>query len=121
MERILSPGRTLTGDRRADHRYPIEAPLVYKLIHGAKAVLTGAGRLVNISRGGLLFECAKAMPQGYRIELDVEWPADSPKVALHVIGQTVRSRDARTAVKIFRSSFRVRPDGPATVSSFRRR
>jgi hypothetical protein len=121
MEQIPSPGPALAADRRADRRYAIEAALVYKLIHGAKAVLSGSGRLVNISRGGLLFECAKAMPQGYRIELDVEWPAASPKIALHVIGQTVRSRDARTAVKIFRSSFQARPAGPATVSPFRRK
>jgi hypothetical protein len=121
MEAILSPGPNLTTERRADRRYAIEAALVYKLIHGGKAVLSGAGRLVNISRSGLLFEGVRGMPHGYRIELDVEWPADALKVALHVIGQTVRTRDARTAVKIFRSSFRVRPGGPSTVSPFRRR
>lgn len=106
-------------ERRAERRYAIQARVEYKLSLGRKAARGGVGRLVNISRGGLLFECAEAIPQGTRISLDVEWPADALEIVLHVTGQTVRSQHARTAVKISRSSFRVRE--PAATSSARRR
>jgi hypothetical protein len=96
-----------TAERRADCRYPIHAGVEYRLILGRRVIRTGVGRLVNISRGGLLFECANALPSENRIELDVDWPAQAVKMVLHVMGQTVRSQGVCTAVKIHRSSFRV--------------
>ena len=102
------PSPMPTVERRAERRYAIQARVEYRLMPGRKAVPGGAGRLVNISRGGLLFECAEAIPPGTRISLDVEWPADALRVALHVTGWILRSQHARTAVKISRSSFRVR-------------
>ena len=112
-----------TVERRAERRYAIQARIEYKLSPDRKAAPGKVGRLVNISRGGLLFECAEAIPPGTGISLDVEWPADALKIALHVTGQTVRSQHARTAVKIFRSSFRVREpaESPAATSSARRK
>ncbi len=107
VEAIISPGPMLTAERRADCRYPIHVGLEYKLIMGRRAVRKGNGRLVNISRGGLLFECAHAIASGNRIELEVDWPTRAVKMALHVTGQTVRSQGVCTAVKILRSSFRV--------------
>jgi len=107
VEAIISPSPMFTAERRADCRYPIHSGLEYKLILGRRVVRTGAGRLVNISRGGLLFECDQAIPPGTRIELGIDWPAKAVKMALHVMGQTVRSQGACTAVKILRSSFRM--------------
>lgn len=109
-EAIISPSSTSKAERRTDCRYPIRTGIEYKLILGRRIVRTGAGRLVNISRGGLLFEGAQELPPRTRIELDVDWPADAVKVALHVVGETLRSQGARTAVKIHRSSFRVREE-----------
>jgi hypothetical protein len=97
-----------TAERRRDCRYPIHSGLEYKLITGRRVVRMGAGRLLNISRGGLLFECAHAIPPGTGIELEIDWPARAVKMDLHVLGQTVRSQGACTAVKIHRCSFRVR-------------
>jgi Ser-tRNA(Ala) deacylase AlaX len=69
-------------------------------------VRTGTGRLVNISRSGLLFECAHGIPPRTKIELEVDWPAQAVKMALHVTGQTVRNQGVSTAMTILRSSFR---------------
>jgi hypothetical protein len=112
-----------TVERRAERRYAIQARVEYKLSLGRKAAPGKVGRLVNISRGGLLFECAEAIPPGTGISLDVEWPTDALRIALHVTGQIVRSQHARAAVKISRSSFRVREpaERPAATSSNRRR
>jgi len=110
VEAIISAGPVLTAERRADCRYPIHAGLEYRIIVGRKVVRTGTGSLLNISRGGLLFECAQAIAPDSRIELDIEWPAQAVKMVLRVAGQTVRSEGLRTAVRILRSSFLVHPD-----------
>ena len=107
MEAIISPSPMFTAERRADCRYPIQAKIEYSLVLGRRVVRPGTGRLLNISRGGLLFEGAHAIPPGNRIELEVDWPVHSVKMALHVVGHTVRSQGVCTAVKISRSSFRV--------------
>lgn len=107
VEANISPSPVLAAERRADRRYPIHARIEYKLILGRRVVRTGTGRLLNISRGGLLFECAHAIPAENMIELEVDWPARAVKMVLHVAGQTVRSQGVSTAVKILRSSFRV--------------
>lgn len=109
-EAMISRSPTSKAERRADCRYPIHTGIEYKLILGRRIVRTGGGRLLNISRGGLLFECTQELPPRTRIELDVDWPADAVKVALHVVGETLRSQGAHTAVKIHRSSFRVREE-----------
>jgi hypothetical protein len=96
----------MAAERRADRRYPIHARIEYKLILGRRVARAGTGRLLNISRSGLLFEGAHAIPAGSTIELDVDWPSRTVKMVLHVAGQTVRSQGVSTAVKILRSSFR---------------
>lgn len=112
MVEAITPrkGPNFTTERRADCRYTIHARLEYRLTLRRKVVETGAGRLANISRGGLLFECDHAIPPRTRIELKVDWPAHAVRIALHVVGQTVRSQSTATAVKILRSAFRVQED-----------
>lgn len=102
--------QTFTAERRADSRYTIQTGLEYRLILRRKVVQTGSGRLMNMSRGGLLFECDRGVPPRTRIELKVDWPAHAVKIALHVVGQTVRTQGTSTAVKILRSAFRVQED-----------
>lgn len=112
MEEATIPRKspTFAADRRADCRYTIRTGLEYRLILRRKVVDTGTGRLANISRGGLLFQSAEAIPPRTQIELKVDWPAPAVKIALHVVGQTVRSQGAGTAVKIIRCAFRVQED-----------
>jgi len=99
-----SPQRS---ERRSSCRYAIQTSLQYRLISRQRTVDRGSGELANISKGGLLFQCHQTIPPKARIELTVDWPAHGLKVALQVVGQTVRSQDAFTAVRILRSSFRV--------------
>jgi len=74
-------------------------------------VLTGVGRTVNISSGGVLVDTANSLPAGVEVELSIAWPAILNGVAalkLHVIGQTVRVQGNCTAVVIRRYEFRTR-------------
>jgi hypothetical protein len=117
VEAIISPSPTPTAERRADCRYPIHTGIEYKLILGQRAIGSGSGRLLNISRGGLLFECDRAIAPKTRIEVDIDWPARTVKVVLHVGGQTVRSEGLCTAVKILRSAFRAQGETKRTRSN----
>jgi hypothetical protein len=74
-------------------------------------VVTGVGRTVNISSGGVLVDTASSLPRGMEIELSIAWPASLNGVAalkLHVVGQTVRTQGNRTAIVIRRYEFRTR-------------
>ena len=106
VEATITPGPPLTTERRAASRYPIRADVAFRLVVGRRVIRTGTGSLLNISRSGLLFESARPIPPGGRIELVVDWPSHSGTMALHVAGETVRSQGGRTAVKIRRSAFR---------------
>jgi hypothetical protein len=102
-------GRTIY--RRVDRRYPIDAELEYKLIHGRNVFQTGEGRTINVSSSGILFESRRALPPGMEIELSIAWPArlgDAVALKLCVCGRTVRAQDNCTAVQIQRHTFRTR-------------
>ena len=107
MLKVLTPRKNLTiaTERRTHRRYAIRTKLEYRLISRRKVIQTGAGHLVNMSRGGLLFACNQGIPPRTRVELEVDWPAHAAKIALHVVGESVRSEGATTAVKILRSAF----------------
>ena len=96
-------------DRRTWPRYPIEAALEYRVIHGRRAA-TGRGRTINLSNRGVLFQSDQAVADGVQIELAIAWPArlnDVARLAWHVTGRTVWSRGKHAAVKISRCEFRM--------------
>lgn len=98
------------GDRRSWPRYPFEAALEYRIIHGRR-VATGRGKTINLSSRGVLFQSDQAVAEGMQIELAIAWPARLNNVAgltLHVTGRTVRSQGKCAAVKISRHEFRTR-------------
>jgi hypothetical protein len=106
----MEPRSDNEGDRRSWPRYPVEAALEYRVIHGRRAA-TGRGKTINLSSHGVLFQSDQAVAEGAQIELAIAWPArlnDVAGLTLHVTGRTVRSQGQCAAVKILRREFRTR-------------
>jgi hypothetical protein len=91
--------------------YPVKIEVHYRFWAGSRLLNTGMGRTVDISNSVILFESEDALPLGRRINLTIPWPArGNPEVrlALHVLGRTVRGLGNRTTVEIIRCGFRAR-------------
>jgi hypothetical protein len=100
-----------TRDRRLGHRFPIEAPVEYKLIRQQKTFEIGRGWSVNLSSSGVLFEAERPLPPNVQVELSIAWPARLDGVAplqLCIKGRTVRTRDSQVAVRVLAYDFRTR-------------
>lgn len=99
------------NEQRSNQRFPVNAAIDYKIVLRNRMVLTGVGRTVNISNGGVLVDTSNCLPKGVEIELSIAWPASLNGVAalkVHVIGQTVRAQGNCTAVVIRKYEFRTR-------------
>ena len=87
--------------------------LEYKLLNAQREVLKkGAGRTLNLSSGGILFECEGGLPIGATVRLSLTWPVPlNNQVGLNlcVMGRTVRSFGRYTAVEIVSHEFKTRP------------
>ncbi len=84
------------------NRYEIHRPLEYRIRDSAGSIV-GAGRTLNISRKGVLFQTERELKVGRRIELVVRMGTalgEGPDVNLLVQGVTVRSHDGNVAVAI---------------------
>lgn len=108
------PGKIhqVRGERRGSQRYPIDLAVRYEFRLADGRPCTGAGRVVNISSGGVLVRAEEPVPQGLRLRVKIQWPArlnDAVPLLLHVEGQAVRSDKNLVAIKILRSEFRTRP------------
>ena len=65
---------THRSDQRLNGRYPITLELQYKLLNKGRVEHLGAGRTLNISSGGVLFEADDRLPTSGPIELAMSWP-----------------------------------------------
>ena len=98
--------------RRSHRRYPIYVDLEYKLLDGRQVLKTGAGRTLNLSSSGILFESDEALPPGMSIRLSLNWPAqlnDRVGLTLCINGRTIRSSGRCNAIEIMSHEFRTRP------------
>jgi hypothetical protein len=71
----------------------------------------GAGKTVDISSGGVLFETERRLRSGQRVELSVKWPAQlegNCPLNFVALGRVVRVEDTRAAIHIERYEFRTR-------------
>lgn len=96
-------------DRRTSHRLPIERDVRYKVLSGRNVTLTGTGKTLNISSGGVLFTTEEPLPKGERIELSVSWPAqlnDNLPLKLVAMGRLVRVDGNQAAITIERYEFK---------------
>jgi hypothetical protein len=79
-------------ERRAFQRYDMEHGVHYRVM-GSE--ISGNGKTVNMSRGGILLAIDRVLPHGLSVELEVDWPvrlADEIPVKLVVRGKIVRSK-----------------------------
>jgi hypothetical protein len=72
--RPVAPAETLSSDQRVNGRYPIILELQYKLLNKGRVEHLGAGRTLNISSGGVLFEADSLLHPTGSIELAMTWP-----------------------------------------------
>jgi hypothetical protein len=99
-------------ERRAAKRFAIEQDVLYKILdHRAAAPESGAGKTLDISSGGVLFETQQRLRAGKRVEVSVSWPAlleGGCPLKFVAVGRIVRAEDARAAMHIEQHEFRTR-------------
>jgi hypothetical protein len=103
-------------ERRSDHRYEIDATFEYTLRPDQDAPAVGRGRVMNISRSGILVELIELIPANAEIELSIEWPVRRNRVipvCMWILGRTIRTQNHCTAVQILSYEF-PREDGART-------
>jgi len=97
------------GDRRFDRRYQLQLEVRWKLIRRKKVQDSGAGRTIDLSSGGVLFDAKRPLPVGLNVELSISWPVLLHNVApmqLVASGRIVRSIGAQVAIHITQHEFR---------------
>lgn len=99
-------------ERRAAMRFAIEQEVLYKILdHRAAVPESGAGKTLDISSGGVLFETQQRLRAGKRVELSVNWPAQLDGVCplkFVAVGRVVRAEETRAAMHIEQHEFRTR-------------
>jgi len=99
----ISDGR----ERRIFERFPMKGwALRYEVTEGE---LSGVGKTINISAGGVLFSTESALPKGESIRLTIDWPVRLNGVtalSLVVVGILIRTRNEEAAIAISRYDLR---------------
>jgi hypothetical protein len=99
-------------ERRASKRFAIEQDVLYKILdHRAAAPESGAGKTLDISSGGVLFETQQRLRAGKRVEVSVNWPAQLEggcPLKFVAVGRVVRAEETRAAMHIEQHEFRTR-------------
>ena len=93
-------------------RFEIQRPVEFR-ITGQGGEVTGAGRTINISRRGVLFETDKELQVGRKIELLVDMGdavGSGSGIRLRLHGITVRNEEGSVAVAI--KKYRLNSDDP---------
>jgi len=83
-------------------RFDIQKPLEYR-VQGPSGELIGAGKTINISRKGVLFETSDDINVGRKIELLVDMGdavGSGSGIRLRLHGITVRNQEGAVAVSI---------------------
>ena len=99
------------ADRRGNSRFPVREEVRYRVLNAKSLNVTGVGRTLNISSGGILFTTEERLPMGKLVEVAVNWPArlgGSCALKVVVVGRVVRAEDDKAAVRIERYEFKTR-------------
>ena len=103
------------ADRRSRRRYPIEHDVRYKCVSGQRVLDEGAGKVVDISSGGVRFTTERTLGVGKKVEITVAWPVlidNKCLLKLVINGWVIRSDSKSAAVKIEHYEFRTRASKP---------
>jgi hypothetical protein len=96
------------AERRTSRRYDIELGLTYKTLDPNGVVRLAAGKTINMSSGGVLFQAEGELSAGAPIALSIRWPAPWPaerQVRLIIMGQIERCGSIGIAVSTKRHEF----------------
>jgi hypothetical protein len=96
-------------NRRRRIRFDLECELRYRLLDSRRHFPQQAGKTINISSKGAIFETTAQLPVGKRVELIISWPAKlNEKCGLKMIAQArvIRSNESRAAVALLTHEFR---------------
>ena len=105
VEAFLQPA---SFERRLKVRFSFELRVRYRTL-GRGYSLAGAGRVVNMSSGGMLVTCEHEIRERTRMEVDIEWPFlldGRVPLQLIAVGRVVRSAAFSFAVVLDRHQFR---------------
>jgi hypothetical protein len=96
------------AERRIHHRYDISLNLRWGLVHRRRVILSGAGRTLDLSRGGIRFDAGQRLPVDLAIELTIAWPTmhNLRKMQLLVSGRIVRPSGTEVAIRMNQHQFR---------------
>jgi PilZ domain len=96
------------GDRRKDRRYAVEIPLRFTYMQKDVAYL-GAGKVLDLSRGGCRFATDCPPPNGTEVELRLAWPFLLQNVCpleLLIRGEVSKTTVRGTVVRMHHYEFR---------------
>ncbi len=96
-------------DRRSAIRFPIKSHLRWVVLNRKTGPLTGSGETVNVSSAGFAFRSNVPLLPGYRLEMDVDWPAELDghvPMKLVVTGKVIRVDGDIVCVTVDRREFR---------------
>lgn len=104
--------QTLPAERRLKFRYPLDLSVRFRPLSGS--LLSGAGRAVNVSSGGVLIVSEQVISQreigvGARMEMSIEWPSlldGRIPLQLFAVARVVRYRASNFAAVFERYQFR---------------
>ena len=99
----------ISGDRRSDRRYRIDLDLRWKLIRRRKVRDSGAGRTIDLSSGGVLFDATRVLPMGMNVELSISWPVllhNTAPMQMVITGRIVRTAGSQIAIRMTEHEFR---------------
>ena len=98
-------------ERRASKRFSIDCTIRYRILDDGPAGLSGTGRTVNLSSGGMLIVTDRLLPPGKRLEVEVDWPTPADAnvtmklIATCTVVRTEMGAIVLTALKISRHEF----------------
>jgi len=98
-------------DRRETNRFPVKEDVRYRVLQSKSGQITGSGKTVDISSGGILFTTSEPLQPGRLVEISVNWPVrldGTCPLQLVATGRVVRAEKDRAAVRIERYEFRTR-------------
>jgi len=100
--------RTTPLERRSKIRYPVSLNVKYRTV-GRSNRISGIGRTLNMSSGGLLIAADQRTEVGAKVELNVEWPSmldGMVPLQLVAVGRVVRCLEVGFALSFTQYQFR---------------
>ncbi len=95
-------------ERRSKMRYPVTLNVRYRTL-GRYRRVSGLGRTVNLSSGGILVSSEQKIAVGTRLEVNLEWPSlldGEIPLQLVALGKVVRCLESGFAVAYTQYQFR---------------